>query len=105
MSESPPTPLVNDCQHADFEVVADVVRTEEQPSIVFRLNVIVRCHSCRQIFRFLGLPGGWHPSQPRVGAFGNELRAPIEPWPDVQPEQWEEHWNLLLSSGYGNVGT
>jgi hypothetical protein len=65
------------CDHPNFEANVTVVRLEDVGR--FTADVHVRCAECGVRFRWLGLKGGSHPSEPRVSVDEFELRAPIEP--------------------------
>ena len=70
------------CQHAGFSVQANVTRLTDGdggPVTGYTTDITVKCADCGLPFRWLGLPGGSHHSEPRVSADALELRAPIEP--------------------------
>lgn len=70
------------CEHVNFASQANVFRlsdTEGGPITGYKLDLTVKCADCGLPFRFLGLPFGSHPTEPRLSADSEELRAPIEP--------------------------
>lgn len=70
------------CEHLRFFTQANVFRltdTEGGPVTGFKLDLTVKCDDCGLPFRFLGLPFGSHPREPRLAADSETLRAPIEP--------------------------
>lgn len=74
---------MSDCKHNKFKVQANVARlhTEEDPENItgYSMDITVKCDECGEPFEWVGLPGGYSPSQPRVSFDGTELRAPIRP--------------------------
>lgn len=70
------------CVHENFQAQANVFRlsdVEGGPITGYKLDVAVKCADCGLPFRFLGLPFGSHPTELRLSADSEELRAPIEP--------------------------
>lgn len=71
-----------DCDHMNFRAEVRVGRltdTEGGRVTSYTANVRVECAECKLPFRFMGLPAGSHPTEPRVSVDAIELRAPIEP--------------------------
>jgi len=70
------------CEHLRFTTQASVFRltdTDGGPVTGYKLGLTVKCDDCGLPFRFLGLPFGSHPLEPRLSADSETLRAPIEP--------------------------
>lgn len=65
------------CAHKDFSAWVNVFRLEDTGR--FSADIRIKCSECDEPFRFLGVPGGLSPYEPRVSIDGLELRAPIEP--------------------------
>lgn len=66
------------CQHADeFGVTVTVTRMEDTGR--FTADIKVRCASCGEPFRFLGVPPGIRWDRPTCSIDGLELHVPIEP--------------------------
>lgn len=80
------------CRHdREFQVlgvVACLTATEGGPVTHWTVDVKVRCRSCGMPFRFLGLPIGVSAVRPTASFGEDELRAPIEPAPDVP--RWDQ---------------
>jgi hypothetical protein len=73
------------CQHEQFEVMAKVVRLtdgDNGPVTGYTADIRIKCVQCEMPFEFIGVPGGYSPSQPMVNFDGTELRAPIRPSSD-----------------------
>lgn len=70
------------CEHLRFSTQASVFRLTDAdggPVTGYALDLTVKCDGCGLPFRFLGLPFGSHPLEPRLSADSETLRAPIEP--------------------------
>ena len=70
------------CQHEKFRCNANIGRLSKEeggPITGYTADITVTCAQCDKPFRFVGLPAGSHPSEPRVSVDGIELRAPLEP--------------------------
>lgn len=70
------------CQHLNFKAEAKITRlTDEEGGEVngYRAEIEVHCADCFMPFTFVGLPGGYSPSQPTVNFDCTELRAPLKP--------------------------
>lgn len=74
---------VKECPHLNFKAQCNVTRlTDAEDSDVvigYRMEVEVFCMDCHKPFAFVGLPGGYHPSQPTVSADEMSARLPIKP--------------------------
>lgn len=70
------------CQHTRFLVTGNVIRLTDGEGgqlTGFSAEITIMCEDCGRFFGFRGVPGGYSPAQPMVGALGAELRAPIVP--------------------------
>jgi hypothetical protein len=71
------------CDHLNFTASVNVSRLtdddDETKIVGYRADIQVGCRECGTLFRFMGIPGGYHPSRPTLNFDGTELRAPIEP--------------------------
>lgn len=68
------------CDHENFECFCDVNRlTTKEVVTSYSLDIQVKCKDCEISFNFIGLPQGFSPIKPMMGAFGYEARLPIEP--------------------------
>lgn len=70
------------CEHLNFTANVKVTRlTSEEggPVTGYTTDITVNCHECGLPFTFVGVPGGYSPSQPMVNVDGTTLRAPIIP--------------------------
>lgn len=70
------------CEHMNFKADVRVGRLtdgDDGPVTGYSADVHINCADCGLPFRFMGLPFGSHPSEPRLSADSVELRAPIEP--------------------------
>lgn len=65
------------CPHLEFRATVTVNRLEDTGR--FSADVRVECLGCGSPFRWMGVPAGLSPYEPRVSIDGLELRAPIEP--------------------------
>lgn len=73
------------CEHARFSAEVKVTRLtdeEDGPVTGYAADVRVTCKACKTPFRFVGLPGGYHPAQPTSSVFGDAARLPMEPIDD-----------------------
>jgi hypothetical protein len=52
---------------------------DDGPVTAYAADVHINCADCGLPFRFMGLPFGSHPTEPRLSADSLEMRAPIEP--------------------------
>lgn len=75
------------CPHAEFWAdvrVARIVANGEDesantPAIAFHADITVKCVSCGERFRWIGVPAGDRPDRPMCSVDEFELRAPIRP--------------------------
>lgn len=71
------------CPHEDFNVFADVNRlTESDDStevIAYSCDLRIRCDGCGEHFRFIGVPAGMSPAEPRCSVDEKTLSIPIRP--------------------------
>lgn len=71
------------CKHINFESRVTVARLHEEgePDNItgFSADITIVCVDCGNLFRFIGVPGGYSTLKPMVNFNGTELRAPIEP--------------------------
>ena len=73
-------PASTSCQHEQFAADVNVHRLDDPgKALVFFADITVRCHQCREPFRFLGVPAGLSFERPAVSVDGLTLSAPIEP--------------------------
>lgn len=73
--------MADTCAHPTFEAHVCVNRVEDIGKFVAEIQV--RCAVCQIRFRFVGPDMGLDYRQPMVGVSRLELRAPIEPDPDM----------------------
>lgn len=89
------------CEHFNFETKVRIARltdTEEGPVTGFSANIRIQCIDCGHPFEFIGVLGGYSPTQPMVNFDGSELRAPIRP--SSNPV---EHVKVILNPGTGDI--
>jgi hypothetical protein len=70
------------CEHSIFKTEVTVYRLSEEtggPITGYTADIRIKCNDCGVFFRFLGVPAGSHPAEPRVSADALELHAPLEP--------------------------
>lgn len=74
------------CKHEQFECNASVTRltddTDSEKITGYTTDITVKCIQCGIPFEWIGIPGGYSPSQPMVNFDGTVLRAPIKPSSD-----------------------
>ncbi len=84
------------CSHVNFESYVSVGRIHEEgkPEVItgYTADIVIRCADCKIPFEFVGVPGGYSPTQPMVNFDATELRAPIKPSSDPV-----EHVKVLLN--------
>lgn len=71
-----------DCEHGKTRIDVRITRLtngDNGPVTGWAADIGLTCSDCGAQFKFLGLPAGIHPTQPRVSLDGTELRIPIEP--------------------------
>jgi hypothetical protein len=75
-----------DCQHGVFECRCSVARltddTDESKITGYSANIRIVCAECGIPFEWVGVLGGYSPSQPMASVDNYELRAPIKPSSD-----------------------
>jgi hypothetical protein len=76
---------VSECPHEEFEGNMAFTRLREgDGSIIdYSVDITAKCKQCGALVYWIGLPGGWSPSEPRVNHDGTELRAPFAMIPNI----------------------
>jgi hypothetical protein len=71
------------CDHRNFKAEVQVGRltdsNDESKVTGYTADIQIHCADCFMPFQFIGVPGGYSPSQPMVNFDSTELRAPIKP--------------------------
>lgn len=70
------------CPHENFEATVGVHRLtdgDDGPVTGYTAEIRVRCLDCDEPFRWIGVPAGLSPREPRVSVDETELRAPLRP--------------------------
>lgn len=85
-----------DCKHERIECNASVARltndSDSNEIIGYATDIKVKCAQCGIPFEWIGIGGGYSPTEPKVNFDRTELRAPIRPSTDPV-----EHANALLN--------
>ena len=68
---------MNACQHESFSANVAVNRMEDTGAVI--ADITIKCATCGEPFRFLGLPAGINWDHPTVSTDETELHVPIEP--------------------------
>ena len=75
-----------DCKHEQFECNASVTRLTDGNNndnvIGYAADITVKCIQCGIPFEWIGIAGGYSPSEPKVNPDRTGLRAPIRPSTD-----------------------
>jgi len=70
------------CEHLNFAAQVNVARLtdgDDGPVTGYSADVEIICADCREQFVFIGLPGGYSPTEPMVSVDMTEARLPIRP--------------------------
>lgn len=71
------------CDHKNFTANVSVTRltdSDDETKVTgYTTDITVHCAECFKPFEWIGLPGGYSPSQPMVDFDRVTLRAPIKP--------------------------
>lgn len=75
------------CPHLNFAAQVNVGRLQDGdggPVTGYVADVHITCAECREQFVFIGLPGGYSPTEPMVSVDMTEARMPIRPASEVE---------------------
>ena len=79
--------MKKDCLHGKFSAQVGVARLQsgceahpENRADAYTADITIKCDECGEYFEFIGLPGGYSPSEPMCSFDKTEARMPIKPF-------------------------